>query len=320
MKESRAASTSTRRRTASHAHEQASDGQEEESDNLPNNDEVARAHGMVMSTDIHRRPDGEVISNNTRLEKSVSWLEAGEARRRHHRQNDILLTSDSGIDGTDFPFEISCKIYCNSKKIPEPKPVGRFLRRNWDLGLVESYINNAIEAELKDFGDYNLKRRSVIIRSANGRGRVTRYDIDDFSFENLEKINESCDHVYHAAKCQFVNVSFEVKIEYDAKAFRKPRQKRIAIHLSRFRHLLRHCRNLHGIEKEKLRGNLMPGSSDLSVRGTLSIALLQSGDMNIALVSLEPAGLILLLRSIILSILLSRGPGRMIVKPVEHPM
>ena len=63
----------------------------------------------------------------------------------------------------------------------------------------------------------------------------------------------------------------------------------------------------------------MPGSSDLSVRGTLSIALLQSGDarMNIALVSLESAGLILLLRSIILSILLSRGPGRMIVKPVE---
>ena len=40
------------RRTASHAHEQAADGQEEESDNLPNNDEVARAHGMVMSTDI----------------------------------------------------------------------------------------------------------------------------------------------------------------------------------------------------------------------------------------------------------------------------
>jgi hypothetical protein len=101
------------------------------------------------------------------------------------------------------------------------------------------------------------------------------------------KINESCDHVYHAAKCQFViNVSFEVKIEYDAKAFSKATSKKIAIHPSRFRHL-RHCQNLHGIEKEKLRGNLMPGSSDLSVRETLSIALLQSGDarMNIALVS-----------------------------------
>jgi len=159
-KESRAASTSTRRRTASHAHEQAADGQEE-SDNLPNNDEVARAHGIVMSTDIHR-PDGEVISNNTRLEKSVSRPEAGEARRRHHRQNDILLTSDSGIDGTDFPLEINCKIYCNSRQISEPKPAGRFLRRNWDLGLVESCINDAIEAELKDFSGYNLKRRSVI--------------------------------------------------------------------------------------------------------------------------------------------------------------
>ena len=119
--------------------------------------------------------------------------------------------------------------------------------------------------------------------------------------------------MYHAAKCQFVNVSFEVKVEYDAKAFSKATSKK-----NRYT-LLHHCRNLHGREKEKLRGNLMPGSSDLSVRGTLSIALLQSGDarMNIALVSLESAGLILLLRSIILSILLSRGPGRMIVKPVE---
>ena len=180
---------------------------------------------MVMSTDIHRRPDGEVISNNTRLEKSVSQPEAGEARR-HHRQNDILLTSDSGIDGTDFPLEISCKIYCNGKKISEPKPAGRFSRRDWDLGLVESCINDTIDAELKGFSDYNLKRRSVIIRSANGRGRVTRYDIDDFSFENLEKINESCDHVYRAAKCQSVNVSFEVKIEYDAKTFSKATSKK----------------------------------------------------------------------------------------------
>lgn len=102
--------------------------------------------------------------------------------------------------------------------------------------------------------------------------------------------------------------------------FRKPRQKRIAmIHPVRFHHLLRLCRNLHGIEKEKLKGNLMPDLSDLSVRGTLNIALLQSGDArtNIALASLESAGLILLPKSIILSILLSRGPGRMIVKPVE---
>ena len=36
------------------AHRLAAEGQEEESDNLPNNDEVARPHVMVMSTDIHR--------------------------------------------------------------------------------------------------------------------------------------------------------------------------------------------------------------------------------------------------------------------------
>ena len=58
-KESRAASTSTRRRTASHAHEQthrlAAEGQEEESDNLPNNDEVARPHVISIVALMEKR-------------------------------------------------------------------------------------------------------------------------------------------------------------------------------------------------------------------------------------------------------------------------
>jgi hypothetical protein len=77
VKKSRTASTSTRRRTT-HAHKQAhrlaetqAEGQDEESDSLPNNYEVARSHGMAMSTEIHRRPDGEVISDSIRLERFV---------------------------------------------------------------------------------------------------------------------------------------------------------------------------------------------------------------------------------------------------------
>lgn len=63
--------------------------------------------------------------------------------------------------------------------------------------------------------------------------------------------------------------------------------------------LLCYSRNLHNIEIERY---LMLGSNDLSMPGTSSIASLQNGDakMKTALVSLEPAGLILLLGSITL--------------------
>src|SRR5580658_10009986 len=90
--------------------------------------------------------EGEVnqgISDNKRLERSASW--PSEVCRRHHRQNDVLLTSGARCsnDGVDFPLKT------------RPKPAARFVlpQRTWDLGPIVSCINDDIEVELGNFSN-----------------------------------------------------------------------------------------------------------------------------------------------------------------------
>jgi hypothetical protein len=220
------------------------DAQENESeDSLP----PRKRHRHDMSEDSWDRAFhglNEIVQRNERLKTQA---------KKKHKKLDLMdqqrgfLPSDASIhtpdsfaimsdfesrldyrekDGImDYKLIISCRLFANGKMVLQDKPCDDPLRYTFDdLSLVENCFDKLVRTHLKMDGfPYDVTGRQARISSTCGKGKAQLAIFEDFDFATLDlKVLAAADSFMKAYPTnKAVNLQFEQKITYDAKALHR---------------------------------------------------------------------------------------------------